>query len=80
MTITDFLVRTQERLPSATELVELCKELGIDFALKDGRPVMRTTVDTTPIAEKLAKILSREPWRTQVLKMTNLDSIIESDK
>lgn len=80
MTITDFLVLTQERLPTATELVALCKELNIDFALKDGKPVMRTTGDTTPIAEKLAKILSREPWRSQVLKMTNLDIVIESIK
>jgi hypothetical protein len=72
MTIDQFLYTTSERLPTANEIVSLCQELKIQFAMSGGRPVIRPSVQNRMMALLIAKLISREPWRSQVIDLAEL--------
>jgi hypothetical protein len=72
MTIEQFLSTSTDRLPSASEVVSLCRELQIQFAMSDGRPVLRPDRRNRVIAQLIARLIGREPWRSQVISITEL--------
>lgn len=67
MRLEEFLTITETRLPTAGEIASLCDAVGIAFAEREGSPVLRAGGEARPIAELVAKLLSREPWRSQVI-------------
>lgn len=67
MTLEDFV--TGQRIPSATEFVALAEICGYTPRIRDdGIPVLRGDA-SNPLGPKLAKMLSREPYRTNVLEV-----------
>jgi hypothetical protein len=72
MTIEQFLSTSTDRLPSASEVVSLCRELHIRFAMADGRPVLRPDRKNHAIATLIARLIGREPWRSQVISIAEL--------
>lgn len=62
-----FLAILEERIPTVAEMIALCDSIGIGFEMRDGKPVMTTTTDNRAEALLLAKLFSREPFRSQVL-------------
>ena len=57
------------RAPSAAELVEVIANLGWRIAYgEDGQPRIRCQSRQDPLAQALARMLHREPYRTNVLK------------
>jgi hypothetical protein len=71
MTLEEFLA--MERLPSSDDIMGLCEHLGMSFKTnKDGQPFIRCSIDVKPEAEAIARILKRDPWRSQVMKAKDL--------
>lgn len=69
MNLEEFLAATAARLPTAGEIVAACDELGLRFAVgKDGKPVFRVKKDNKDVAVLMARLLQREPWRSQVFQ------------
>lgn len=69
MNLEEFLTATAVRLPTAGEIVAVCDELGLRFAVgKDGKPVFRVKKDNKDVAVLMARLLQREPWRSQVFQ------------
>lgn len=67
MTLDEFLTMTQSRLPTAAELTELCDSFGIRFVQGERGPSLKAPVDSGDVAKVVAKLLRREPWRSQVI-------------
>ncbi len=68
MDLADFVAKPG--LPAAEDLSALCDALGIAFKINDdGKPALRVNTDSKPAGVMIAKLLSREPWRSQVIAM-----------
>lgn len=67
MTIDEFLAATEERIPTAREMVSLCDSIGLTFKMVDGKPCVRYKGDNKTEAEILVKLFKREPFRSEVL-------------
>lgn len=67
MSIDNYLTATAERLPTASELMSVAAEIGVRFELVDGKPQMRTADKNDPVVLGLAKVLRKEPWRSEVV-------------
>lgn len=67
MTIDGFLAL--ERLPTAEEFVAVCGELGIKVVMgANGQPALRVQPgENKQEGVFLAKLMKREPWRTEIL-------------
>lgn len=66
MTLDDFM--GLDRLPTSDELAALCDELGIGFGTDpQGNPVLKANGENRAEGVVLAKLLRREPWRSQVI-------------
>lgn len=69
MTISDFLRRTETRLPTPQELIELCELCEITFGYgADGQPVLKVFEGNKAAGELIAKLIRREPWRSEIIK------------
>lgn len=68
MNLDAFLNTTESRLPTAEEFIALCDEVGISFAYgAEGQPVLKANGDNRDVAALVAKLIGREPWRSQVI-------------
>lgn len=67
--VANLLKIVKERLPTIEELLAVCDELGIGFRLTDAGPVMRAGGDNEAVAELLAKLFGREPFRSAVIRL-----------
>jgi hypothetical protein len=68
--IESFLVVTKERPPTAEDFVRLVSGLNYRVAVKgDGTAALWVKDAGDPLAQRLAKMLRREPYRTDVLKL-----------
>ena len=65
MSIDDFLAATAERMPTAAELVGLCRSLGWRL----GKGVIAGAATGDPLAKAVANFVRREPWRSEVLTL-----------
>ena len=69
MTITEFLRRTEARLPTPQELIELCETCQIGFGYdSDGKPSLKVFEGNKSVGELIAKLIRREPWRSEIIK------------
>jgi len=79
MTLDDFV--ELQRLPTATELVSLCDVLGIRImTTEDGKASIRVYTDASgnnKEGELLAKLMRREPWRSEILKLKAPSRVVE---
>ena len=81
MTLNEFMETTDTRLPQAKELISVCEAIGIRFGTDaEGRPALKVNSDNQLEGTLLAKLIRREPWRSQVLAMTGLDRQQEAAK
>ena len=72
MNLEQFATIARERIPTADEFAGLIRGQGWTVRRdKGGHPCLRAPV-TDPLALKLAKMLSREPWRTNVLPLFDM--------
>lgn len=79
MLLDSFLASKQ--LPTAKEIVGVCREVGIEFHTRDGQPVLRYSRTDRDIATLMARLIQREPWRSQVIQEAGLDvSPVETEK
>lgn len=68
MTLADFVEVTKSRIPTPQEFVAFVDAQGWKFAqLDDGRPALKGT--RSPLIVSLARMLGREPYRTNVLAL-----------
>lgn len=81
MILETFLETTSRRLPTAMEIIHVCEEIGITFKVKDdGKPAITTFPENRSEGRLLAKLLRREPWRSQVIQAKNLVQEKEPEK
>ena len=80
MTLDEFMSTTTARLPSANELIDLCHTLEMRLVMADGKPVIRTSTKDRDVGILIARLLKREPWRTQALKVVYVEHKPEADK
>lgn len=67
--IDDFVRRTEGRMPTTDEIVGLAQSCGVSFRINDeGQPCLRATPENRDIALLVHDIVSREPWRSQVIQ------------
>lgn len=66
MTISDFRRITDERIPTPNEFVAFAAGQGWNFGMVGDRPVLFAD-RADPLAVTFARVLSREPYRTNVL-------------
>jgi len=60
----------KERIPTAQEFLAFIRGQGWDVVIKaDGTASLRTKEKGDPVAFATAKMLGREPWRTNVLEL-----------
>jgi len=70
--IESFLATTTERPPTADDLFTLVRGLGWTInAMPDGKASLRVPDAADPLPHRIAKMLKREPWRSEVLKLAN---------
>lgn len=75
MTEDEFVRVTAGRLPTAAELMAVADGIGLEFGTNgDGRPVVRFKARDRALGAMLARLLRREPWRTQVIEARGLAS------
>lgn len=68
MTIQEFFEITDQRIPTPTEFVEFAESQQWKFRVNnDGASLLADKTD--PVAVAFARMLSREPYRTNVLKL-----------
>jgi hypothetical protein len=70
MTLDEFATITSTRIPTPLEFLEFAD--GQNWTITEtgeNRAALRVTDRTDPMAQALAKMLSREPYRTEVLKL-----------
>jgi len=75
MTLDEFMATTESRLPSASELVELCHALDMRLVMTAATPVVRFKERDRSLAVLIARIIRREPWRTQALRVVQVEPI-----
>lgn len=68
MTILDFHGIAAERIPTAKEMVSFAVGQGWKIVDNGEKAALRVPNATDPLAVKFAKLLSREPYRTNVLE------------
>jgi hypothetical protein len=62
-----------DRLPTAGEIVGLCESLGIGFGLNgEGQPVLKSPAGMRAEGKLVARLLSREPYRSAVIEAKGL--------
>ena len=66
MTLAEFRAVTVDRIPSPAEFVAFADGQGWRFGTAGGKPVLYARRDD-PLAVAFARMLSREPYRTNVL-------------
>ncbi len=67
MTIDQFATATAERIPTPAEFVAFAREQGWTIAVNGAEASLRVPDKTDPLAVAFARMLSREPYRTNVL-------------
>src|SRR5262245_21618440 len=78
MKLDEFLGTTSTRLPTSQEIMAVCDEMGIRFANgKDGKPALKVKRVDKEVAVLMARLLRREPWRSQVIQARALVPIDE---
>lgn len=78
MTLDDFVKTTAQRLPTAQELMAVADALGLSFGLNgEGKPVVKFKAQDRALGGLLARLLRREPWRTQVVQAKGLVAKVE---
>lgn len=66
--LVDFRDKCRERIPTAEEFLAFVESQGWRVAeLPDGRPALKVHDKTSRLAQGLAKMLAREPYRSNVL-------------
>lgn len=68
MTLDDFHNLTRERIPTAEEFFAFVRSQGWSIRKTETAAALRAT-PTDPVALALAKMLRREPYRTNVLEL-----------
>ncbi len=68
MTLDDFYTLTQGRIPTATEFLAFVRSMGWSVRKTATSAALRAPT-SNPVAIALAKMLSREPYRTKVLDL-----------
>lgn len=69
MDLKSFRQTSRQRIPTPTEFIALLENLGWRIVYgEDGQPFIRCKSRQDPLARLLAKMLHREPYRTNVLK------------
>lgn len=73
MTLDEFIKTTAQRPPTAQELMAVADALGLRFGLNgEGKPVVKFKAQDRALGGLLARLLKREPWRTQVVEAKGL--------
>jgi hypothetical protein len=72
MTLEQFTALTRTRIPTPEEFLSFVNSQRWEIRLKDGRPALRVPDRSDPVAVALARMLAREPYRTNVLKAAGL--------
>ncbi len=68
MTLQDFGSIIHQRIPTPSEFVAVVRGQGWDIAVRaDGKAFLKVKSAADPLAVALAKMLGREPYRTNVL-------------
>lgn len=76
MTLDTFAAITDTRIPTADEFLAFVDGMGWQVVKSDaGRAALRVTDTKDPFAVALAKMLSREPWRTRVLERVTAKTV-----
>lgn len=75
LTIEEFGEIISTRIPTAAEFVAFVRGQGWGVHARDGKAFLRGPV-SDPLLQKLAKMLSREPYRSQVLAMVESRPIV----
>lgn len=69
MNLESFRQTSRQRIPTPTEFIALLEHLGWHIVYgEDGSPRIRCQSRQDPLAQALARMLHREPYRTNVLK------------
>lgn len=71
LTLDDFAQITNERIPTAAEMIAFAYGQGWSFTTYGGKTSLRVPNSADPVAVAFAKLLSREPYRTNVLAALN---------
>lgn len=61
----------ETRVPTAIEFHEFVKSQGWNIRIRDDGKAALVANAEDPVAVKLAKMMGREPWRTEILKIAN---------
>jgi hypothetical protein len=80
MTLDQFAAITAERIPTPPEFVAFATEQGWTFSVDGERASLRVPDGADPMARAFAKMLSREPYRTNVLDALNATTPAEPDE
>lgn len=73
MTLDEFHELTRTRFPTAAEFLMFAEHCGWRVVMgEDGRPRLRVGNGRDPLAIQFAKLLSREPYRTNVLAIAGV--------
>lgn len=81
--INEFVKLTANRLPTLAEVFELCDSCRIRLKVRDGEPIMalpgaclkkcgscdfcRENASARQVSEIVTELISREPWRSQII-------------
>jgi hypothetical protein len=73
MTMDEFAALTRDRIPTPAEFKAFADDMGYRIVRNgDGTPVLRVKDKTDPMARALARMLGREPWRSEVIKLAEV--------
>ena len=72
MMLDEFCNLTRERIPTPTEFVEFIRDQKWEIVRRETGPALRAPGGGR-LAQMMAKMLSREPYRTNVLAVANVD-------
>jgi hypothetical protein len=68
MTLEEFAAVARARIPTPAEFLAFVRGRGWRIGVKDGRGAIWAN-PADPLVQRTAKMLGREPWRTEVLKL-----------
>lgn len=72
MTLDTFHAITEERIPTADEFAAFVRGMGWAIRVEDSKAFLRAP-KSDPVAVAVARMLKREPWRTNVLKQIGVN-------
>ena len=68
MNVVELHTVASERIPTPTEMIRFINSQGWQIKVRDGRGSL-TAPKTDPVALGLAKLMSREPYRTNIIEV-----------